>query len=185
MPESVIDGTGTGYEAKVGTDNRLSVHAITEPEDKAANIHGKTWSLPFTITPVGAGDYFFYLKNTGDEVYSITDIRILSGAIETIEVHVVSGTATFTAPSTITPVNKNLNSSKVPSITVSADTDTTGLSDEGELYFLRSEAVNDFVQLNETIYLLEDDFLELMVSNSDNTGNVTTDTYLELVREGL
>jgi len=44
---------------------------------------------------------------------------------------------------------------------------------------------NDFVQLNETIYLLEDDFLELVVSNSDNTGNVTTDTYLELVREGL
>ena len=148
MSESLIDGTGTGYEAKVGIDNRLSVHAITEPEDKASNVHGRTWSLPFTITPTGAGDYFFYLKNTGNEVYSITDIRILSGAVETIGLHVVSNTATFTAPSTITPVNRNLNSSRVPSIIVSADTDVTGISDEGELYFLRINAVNAFEHLS-------------------------------------
>jgi len=58
------------------------------------------------------------------------------------------------------------------------------LGTEADLYS-GTLSPNDFAQLDETIYLLEDDFLELMVSNSDNTGSITTDTYLELVREGL
>lgn len=154
MPESLIDGTGTGYEAKVGTDNRLSVHAITEPEDKASNVQGNTWSLPFNITPVGAGDYFFYIKNNGTDIYAITDIRFFSGAIETIGVHTVTGTANFTSPATVTPVNRNLISSNTPELTVSADTNITGINDEGELFFMRSEAINKFVHLSTSSNIL-------------------------------
>lgn len=58
------------------------------------------------------------------------------------------------------------------------------LPSEADLFTI-SISPNDFVQLDETLNLLEDDFLELMVSNSDNTGSFTTDTYLELVREGV
>jgi len=44
---------------------------------------------------------------------------------------------------------------------------------------------NDFVDLDEIYSLVEDDYLELMISNSDNTGNILPTTYLELVREGV
>jgi hypothetical protein len=46
-------------------------------------------------------------------------------------------------------------------------------------------SANDFVDLDQVLYLNEDDYVELMVSNSDNTGSVLDTTYLELVREGV
>ena len=46
-------------------------------------------------------------------------------------------------------------------------------------------SANDFVDLDEVYSLAEDDYLELMISNSDNIGSVTSDTYLEVTREGL
>lgn len=46
-------------------------------------------------------------------------------------------------------------------------------------------SANDISQLDELIYLNEDDFLEMLVSNSDNTGSVLNTVYLELVREGV
>ena len=41
------------------------------------------------------------------------------------------------------------------------------------------------MDLDEVYSLAEDDYLELMISNSDNIGSVTSDTYLEVTREGL
>lgn len=46
-------------------------------------------------------------------------------------------------------------------------------------------SANDFVELDEVFYLVEDDYLELMISNSDNTGAIISTSYLELVREGV
>lgn len=46
-------------------------------------------------------------------------------------------------------------------------------------------SANDFVELDEIFILLEDDYIELMISNSDNTGSILSTTYLELVREGV
>lgn len=44
---------------------------------------------------------------------------------------------------------------------------------------------NDQLDFDEVLSLSSDDFIQLILSNSDNTGGVTTDTYLELVREGV
>ena len=46
-------------------------------------------------------------------------------------------------------------------------------------------SANDFVELDEIFYLLEDDYIELMISNSDNTGSILSTSYLEIVREGV
>ena len=46
-------------------------------------------------------------------------------------------------------------------------------------------SANDFIELDELFYLLADDYLELMVSNSDNTGAILSTSYVELVREGV
>jgi len=46
-------------------------------------------------------------------------------------------------------------------------------------------SANDFIELDEIFELQEDDYLELMISNSDNTGAILSTSYLELVREGV
>lgn len=48
-----------------------------------------------------------------------------------------------------------------------------------------SMSANDFIELDEIFFLEEDDILELMISNSDNTGAILDTSYLELVREGV
>jgi len=44
---------------------------------------------------------------------------------------------------------------------------------------------NDQLDFDEVLELASDDFIQLIISNSDNTGAVTDETYLELVREGV
>lgn len=136
MAESIIDGTGTGNEAKVDTNNFLHVFAVSEPEDKFSNLKGKTWSLYFTTTPVGAGDYFFYLKNTGANDLAITDIRISAATGgRTFTYEKVSGTPSYTAGADVTFAQRNLGSSLEPAATIKSDTDTTGLTSEGVIFF--------------------------------------------------
>ena len=135
------DGGGTGQEAIVDSEGRLYGFATVEEEDKHTNKHaGKVWSYPFTVTPVGAGDYFFYFKNTSNTNAYLTDVRIYAPTAEVVGLHVVSGTASYTAGSDITGVNRNTGSALSLSATVKSDTNTTGLTDDGELYFQVCEA---------------------------------------------
>lgn len=46
-------------------------------------------------------------------------------------------------------------------------------------------SANDFIELDEIYELQEDDFIELMLTNGDNTGALLSTSYLELVREGV
>jgi len=148
MGEQIIDGTGSGRKAAVDTENRLSTFAVTEPEDKHTNRQGNQWSLYFTTTPVGAGDYFFYIKNTGTVDLAITDIRSMCAAAETITYEHVSGTPAYTAGADISPAPKNMGSSKIPTATIKLDTDITGLSSEHVIYFDRLDTANKMYKLS-------------------------------------
>ena len=44
---------------------------------------------------------------------------------------------------------------------------------------------NDQLDFDEVLELASDDFIQLIISNSDNTGAANQETYLELVREGV
>jgi hypothetical protein len=46
-------------------------------------------------------------------------------------------------------------------------------------------SANDFVLLNNLYILNADDYLELIISNSGNSGAITTESYLELSRQGV
>lgn len=46
-------------------------------------------------------------------------------------------------------------------------------------------SANDFVLLNDILQLTANDYLEVMVSNSGNTGALTTESYIELNRLGV
>ncbi|MEN8171415.1 MAG: hypothetical protein ABFS03_00895 [Chloroflexota bacterium] len=137
----IVDGLGRGYEAGVDDHGRLLGFNIVEDEDKHVNRHvGKVWSIPFTATPLGAGDYFFYFKNTGTENYFITDIRIDAAAADVIGVHKVSGTPVYVTGTDIVPVTRNTGSTLEPVATAKFDTDITGLTDDGEMFFMTCEA---------------------------------------------
>lgn len=118
--------------------------------------YGTTWSLPFfDINPVGANDKFFYIENTGTKDIAISDIRV-SCATTTGRMYIkeVSGTPTFTAGADITPVGRNLDVSPTLSATVKTDTDTTGLTDEGTLFFMELDTVDELFSLMTNSYII-------------------------------
>jgi len=126
-----------GKIVKVNGGNRLLVNSITNPVDADINIEsGKVWSLPFDgLNPAGASDYVFYIKNDGDKVLHVSDIRITADATTQVELHGVSGTAA--GGSALTPVSRTIGSAAVPSATIETGTDITGLTSLGTLFFIQ------------------------------------------------
>lgn len=129
-----IDGPN-GTVAEVDAKNRLKVFAVAEPEDKQLNIDGGVHSVYFTVTPAGANDYFYYLENTGTSDLDITDIRISSSVATTVFYEYVSGTPTYVTGTDAADTNRNLGSSRALSVVSKYDTDITGLTSEGVLFF--------------------------------------------------
>lgn len=133
----IEDGEGSGLKAGVDKENRLKVLGVSEPVDRHVNrTEAKSWSVSFeAVTAAGANDYFFYLKNTGTETYTITDIRISSSVATKIDYDRVSGTPTYVTGTDCAIVNRNTSSTNSPTISCKYDTDITGLTDEGLLFF--------------------------------------------------
>jgi hypothetical protein len=112
MVDMIKDGTGAGFLAEVTAQNRLSVTAITETENKDINDRTQeSYLLYIDITPTGALDNFMYVKNTSDDNMFINWYRVWTESTnEAIDLYrgmtgVPSGTTT------VTPVNMNFGSS--------------------------------------------------------------------------
>ncbi len=148
----INDGTGTQTGARVNSENRLNVESVSRPIEQHINeIYEKTFTLTYdAIDPVGADDYFLYIKNSGTKNLHITHIRNRSTVVGVVEVHHVLGTVSFTAEAAITPHSLTMASSATITGTFSADTDATGLSNDGTLFSQRLAVAN-------TDYLLKVD----------------------------
>ena len=146
----IEDGTGNGVFAKVNAQKQLDTFSIIEPEDRFLNKKGKTWSIESNTTPVGANDFIFYFKNTGTETYAVTDIRASCAGASTLTINAVSGTPTFAAGSDLTPVARNRGSSETITGTIKEDTNTTGLTDDGTLFFLECDTANRLEHIKTT-----------------------------------
>jgi hypothetical protein len=173
MSEEILDGTGGGYTAQVTPQHRLEVSAITEPEDRHLNDLGTVWSTYFAVTAVGAGDYFFYLKNTGTNPINITDIRISSSVATQINYHAVSGDPTYAATNTSTTTNRNLGSSRTPSATIRDDTNITGLTDDGIIFFEECAVVNTRYHLRTSANIIIPQGTAIAFERVEATGLVT------------
>ena len=117
---------------------RLKVSSVGGEFDVFQNLDmGKVWSVSFEgINPVGAGDYFFYFENVGAEMVGFKDIRLsCSTATGRVDLRVVTGTPTFTAGVDLTPLSRNLGTSPLLGAAVKSDTNVTGLTDVGRLFF--------------------------------------------------
>ena len=124
-----------GNGLAIDDQNRAQVFAVVEPEDKYVNRRGEVWSQYFTVTPAGANDYFYYIKNDGTKDIAITDIRISSTVPTQVFYDFVSGTPTFVTGTDVETTARNLGSASVPDVIAKYDTDITGLTANGVLFF--------------------------------------------------
>ena len=128
----------------ISPEGHAQVDAVIESGDRHINIeHQKVWSLPFEgIDPVAADDYFIYIKNTGIVNLAITDFRLETTVVGTVEVHSVEGTAAHTAANDIIPVNRFIGSAIVPAAIIKTDTNVTGLTSRGVLFWNRLDTAD-------------------------------------------
>ena len=124
-----------GNAVDVDDKNRLSVFSVTQKEDKHLNTEGGAFSVDFSVTPAGANDYFFYLKNTGLKDLFMTDIRISSSVPTTLFYEHVSGTPVFAAEADAGITSRKLGSASELQVDAKFDTDITGLTSLGNLFF--------------------------------------------------
>jgi hypothetical protein len=139
-----------GLVADVSNENRLLVDSVSQPEDKHLNLEGRVFSLYFTVTPTGADDYFFYLKNNGTSLLDITDIRVRSSVATTLYYEHVSGTPTYVTGTDVATTSRFLGSANLPTMEAKYDTDITGLTSEGVLFFEECAAVDTRYKLSTT-----------------------------------
>tara|TARA_Y100000310_G_scaffold90528_2_gene87819 strand:- start:13856 stop:14416 length:561 start_codon:yes stop_codon:yes gene_type:complete len=154
MGEIIVNGNGIPHQATVDEFGNIFTSSVNEPTDKNANRLGNVWSIYFTTTPVGAGDYFFYMKNTTDVVWAISDIRIMCASADTFNYNLVSGTPSYTSGTDITPTPRNTAFTHVPTGTIKKDTDTTGLTNNGTVFFERCDTANKRYKLSTSANIL-------------------------------
>ena len=130
----IEDGAGSGYKAKVGTDNRLKTVAITASAEHHVNhADGEAYVAVFASNPAGAGDVLFYLKNNGDTDMVIEGVTWQTSAAEEVYYKIDdSGTPGGTSD-TLVPANLNAGSGNVADATclgtiADGAVDITGLS---------------------------------------------------------
>lgn len=124
-----------GKVVNVGDNGGLQVNAVGENISQRANINGKVFSIQFSVTPAGAGDFFFHFKNTGTKNIIFTKIRMSCTATTQITIEKVSGTPTFVSSTDATVTNRNLGSSTALQADAKVDTNITVITSDGILFF--------------------------------------------------
>lgn len=133
-----IQGGSNGNVANVDDENRLSVFAVTQNEDKHANVEGRYWSILVDVTTVAADADFFYITNTGTKDLFITDVRISSSVANFLQYKKVTGAPAGGTEPQIT--NRKLGDPAAPDATILEAVAITGLSDDGVVFFEEPEA---------------------------------------------
>lgn len=143
MAEQIIDGTGAGYRAKVGSDNQLHVVAATIPyQHHVAHIHKQAYRAVAQQTPSAANKAFFYIDNDNSTDLVIWKINFRCAAADAFEVWSVTGTAVGTA---LTPSNAVVGSGMLANATCVVGNDITGLTKNKLLCRVWVEAGKTFV----------------------------------------
>ena len=78
MAEQIKDGSGTGYLAKVDTDNRLFTRSVTQSEEFFANENGNAYNLNTGIVDLTDANEttIFYMKNNEEKDFIITAVVV-------------------------------------------------------------------------------------------------------------
>ena len=81
-------------------------------------------------------------------------MRMYSTVAGTVEVHSVSGNASYTSDTDVTPVNRTIGSSNTITATIKTDTNTTGLTNNGVLFYHRLDTANEEFHLKISAHII-------------------------------
>ena len=172
---AIIQDASSGQTAVVDSFHRLLVSSVSRFEDRQSNINGDYYSAFFQVTPAGANDYFFYMRNDGIDDITVTDFRMSSTVLTRLLIHRVVGTPVFSGSNTTTLTSRNLGSSKVPLITARDDTDITGLTSEGIMLFEDMSAVDTLFDLRLASTIIIPQGQAIAMQRVGATGLITVD----------
>ena len=178
---AIIQDAASGQTAIVNSSHRLLVGSVSRSEDRQANINGDYYSAFFQVTPAGANDYFFYLRNDGVDDVTVTDFRMSSTATTRLLIHRVVGTPVFSDTNTTTITSRNLGSSKAPIVTARDDTDITGLTSEGIMFFEDMTAVDTLFDLRLSSTIIIPQGQAIAMQRVGATGTITVDVSISKV----
>ena len=134
---SIKDGLGTGRLAKVDVEGRVHTFSTVEVEEQHTNrLNQDAYMAYLAVTPTGAGDYFFWMKNTDTRDLIINWYRVWCGSAEAIDIH-RNPTGTPAGGAAATPYNANFGSNKSASIEAYSGADITGLTSTATIDRLR------------------------------------------------
>lgn len=165
MTSVIQDGTGGGYKAKVGSDNRLAVDAITESIEEKATTEGNGFNVATNriVLTNSAESALFFIENEEQQDLIITSVFVntsnssgtLSGQpILKVYRNPNSGTIIDNAE-VITPINSNFGSAKTLSAKVYQGTENDTLTtNQGVIEVpLPSRAAMPLIEFNTTVIL--------------------------------
>lgn len=170
---AIIQDAATGRTARVDDENRLNTFSVAQLEDKHTNIEGRYDSIFFEVTPAGADDYFFYLKNIGNEDISVTDIRVSSSVPSNILLDHVTGTPTYVTGTEAEITNRNLGSNKLPDVDAQFDTDITVITKVGTLLFQECNVANELYHFKPTSTIIIPQGQAVALKRVAATGDIT------------
>jgi len=123
----IDDGTGTGFQVKVDSSNRLLTESVTETEQLEAAVRGDSYQVgsgPITLTSANESAVLFF-KNNEDKDVIITAVNVTSSKQTGSSAGVflaklyTSGTA-LSAGAAQVPLNNKFGSSQLLTATVQA-----------------------------------------------------------------
>lgn len=141
-------GNNPGNRAHVDGEGRAQVKSTSVPEPRHLAGEGLVNSIYFTVTPAGANDYFFYLKNTGTVDISITDFRASAGTVTKLYIERVSGTPVYVTGTDAQITNRKSGNSTAVNADIKYDTDITGLTSQGIWFFQDISDINTTFKLS-------------------------------------
>ncbi len=125
----IIRDPGTSRGMGVNSEGYGNVASVMRPLQHHANVScGHAYSAIIDLTPTGAGDCFFYIKNTDVLNLVMRSISLYSASAESIQVKLGDTGTVGGTHATLTPVSRNAGSGKTADATCESGVDITGLS---------------------------------------------------------
>lgn len=76
MSETIKDGTGKGYQLKVGSDNRAQVRSVSEAEVIHAAESGLAYNMNTGLISISGDATLIYFKNNSENQFILTGIAL-------------------------------------------------------------------------------------------------------------
>ena len=125
----IIRDSSTGKAWDINPDGFGQINAFTSPLPYFANIiRQDSYSAIIDVTPTGAGDCFFYIKNDSSYDLIITSLKAYSASAEIVQMKLGDSGTVGGTHATLAPASRNAGSGKTADATCEVGVDITGLS---------------------------------------------------------